>query len=322
MPRNRALAFIAVALASLLVFPVAGALGSDDEGSTVSAAAALGDGITYQGRLMESGSPANGTYDLQFVLYDAVTGGTQKGLTVTKDNVAVQQGLFTTTLEFGAGAFDGEARWIEVSVRPGSSTGTYQPLAPRQPVTAAPYALVAKAVALPFVASADNSGGLIDLTNTGAGAALRATSSGAAGRALAATATGTGGIAADLAGPTALQLSGPIRVSGDAGARTAFVHQVNRTGTGANTCLGNSATIIDNPLTNGDPNASLLVTLNAPNGELGVVEGGFGVAYNVSGCAAAGGANKWVIFTTNSTPTAEPLTEDTAFNVLVIKAAP
>ena len=37
-------------------------------------AAAVGTAFTYQGQLLEAGSPANGSYDFQFSLYDAESG--------------------------------------------------------------------------------------------------------------------------------------------------------------------------------------------------------------------------------------------------------
>jgi hypothetical protein len=65
--------------------------------------------FTYQGRLTDSGTPANGTYDLQFKLYDAVTAGALQGSpnTVTKPSVLVTNGVFTVQLDFGPGAFPG-----------------------------------------------------------------------------------------------------------------------------------------------------------------------------------------------------------------------
>jgi hypothetical protein len=53
--------------------------------STVSA---QGNAFTYQGRLNDSGSRANGIYDLQFTLFDAATSGNQVGPTVTDLAVA------------------------------------------------------------------------------------------------------------------------------------------------------------------------------------------------------------------------------------------
>ncbi|HUT25170.1 MAG TPA: hypothetical protein VM492_12565, partial [Sumerlaeia bacterium] len=66
-------------------------------------------------------------------------------VTVTKTNVAVANGSFTVTLDFGAGAFNGDARWLEIGVRTAGSGGLYTTLAPRQRLTPTPYALYAKA---------------------------------------------------------------------------------------------------------------------------------------------------------------------------------
>jgi hypothetical protein len=44
-------------------------------------------------------------------------------------------------LDFGSGAFNGDARWLEIGVRPGASTGAYTTLDSRQELTPAPYAL-------------------------------------------------------------------------------------------------------------------------------------------------------------------------------------
>ncbi len=97
--------------------------------------------FTYQGRLTDSGSPANGAYDLQFKLYDAVTGGTQIGITTTLEDVAVSNGNFNVTLDFGSAAFPGANRWLEIGVRPGASMGAFTTLTPRQPLTSTPYAI-------------------------------------------------------------------------------------------------------------------------------------------------------------------------------------
>src|SRR2546428_12533160 len=37
--------------------------------------------FTYQGRLTDGGTPANGNYDLQFTLWDSASGGSQIGST-------------------------------------------------------------------------------------------------------------------------------------------------------------------------------------------------------------------------------------------------
>ncbi len=106
-------------------------------------AAPLGTAFTYQGRLNDGGSLATGNYDLLFTLTDALTNGNPVGTSLTNASVAVSNGLFTVTLDFGSAAFDGSARWIEVGVRTNGSGGDFVALAPRQVVTAVPYALTA-----------------------------------------------------------------------------------------------------------------------------------------------------------------------------------
>lgn len=107
---------------------------------------ALGTAFIYQGQLTDGSSLANGAYDFEFALYDAFSGGAQVGSTVIRNDVPVSNGIFTVMLDFGASAFTGDARWLEIRVRPGASSGSYTTLSPRQPVTATPYALYAKTV--------------------------------------------------------------------------------------------------------------------------------------------------------------------------------
>ncbi len=109
--------------------------------STYAIQSSIGTQFTYQGRLMDDGRLANGTYDFRFRLYDANTGGHQVGPTVIRNDIPVRNGLFNVTLDFGSIPFQGEARWLQIEVRPGTSTGSYTTLAPRQPIQAVPYAL-------------------------------------------------------------------------------------------------------------------------------------------------------------------------------------
>lgn len=103
-------------------------------------AAPLGTAFTYQGRLQDGGSPARGSYDLRFMLFDAETGGVQVGATQTNAGVTVAEGVFTTVVDFGPGLLDGAARWLELAVRPAGSSAEFTRLDPRQPLAAAPYA--------------------------------------------------------------------------------------------------------------------------------------------------------------------------------------
>jgi hypothetical protein len=97
--------------------------------------------FTYQGRLTDGSNPANGSYDLQFRLFDALSGGNQIGATLVLNGTAVTAGIFNATLDFGANAFPGANRWLEIGVRPGNSGSAFTLLTPLQPITSMPYAI-------------------------------------------------------------------------------------------------------------------------------------------------------------------------------------
>ena len=96
--------------------------------------------FTYQGRLNDASAPASGSYDLQFSLFDAVSGGGQVGTTQTLTGVNVIDGMFTVELDFGALSFTGGPRFIQVGVKKLPET-IYTPLNPRQRITSTPYAM-------------------------------------------------------------------------------------------------------------------------------------------------------------------------------------
>jgi hypothetical protein len=104
-------------------------------------AQAQGTAFTYQGQLSSSGSPANGNYDLTFTLYPATASGAVIAGPVTNSATVVTNGLFTTTIDFGAG-FTGTNYWLEIGVRT-NGTGLFTALAPRQAITPTPYAIFA-----------------------------------------------------------------------------------------------------------------------------------------------------------------------------------
>jgi hypothetical protein len=106
------------------------------------AGAAFGQGtaFTYQGKLTDGGTPANGNYDLQFALWDSASGGTQIGSTQTVASVSVAGGIFTVTLDFGTSAFPGANRFLEIGVRLAGG-GAFTTLAPRQQISSTPYAI-------------------------------------------------------------------------------------------------------------------------------------------------------------------------------------
>jgi len=112
-----------------------------------------GSTFTYEGRLLDGGAPANGSYDLQFALTDAAINGNHLGAAFTSAPVLVSSGLFATTLNFGASVFDGSSRWLEIGVRTNGSTVPYALLSPRQAITATPYAVYANSSATAGVAA-------------------------------------------------------------------------------------------------------------------------------------------------------------------------
>lgn len=124
--------------------------------------------FTYQGRLNFNGAPANGTYDFIFRLYGASVGGTLHGNAVVND-LTVTNGLFTTSLNFGTLAFAGDARWLQIEVRPGNSTGAYTVLPQRQELLPTPWA---HAIRLPYIGSVGTSGTAFQLSQNGAGGVM------------------------------------------------------------------------------------------------------------------------------------------------------
>ncbi len=111
--------------------------------SQLSTGFAQGTAFTYQGQLQNNGSPASGTYNLQFTLYTNATGGTASAGPVTNSAVAVANGLFTVTIDFGAGPWNGQSNWLQIAVETNAAGATFTNLSPRQPLTPVPYAITA-----------------------------------------------------------------------------------------------------------------------------------------------------------------------------------
>jgi phage tail-like protein len=106
-------------------------------------AAGAGSAFTYQGRLYDGGSPAEGGFDLTFSLFDGPGKGTRQiGESIVRQGVAVAGGYFTVELDFGLDGdrFNGLTRYLAIEVMPTGSSGRPILLAPRQKITPAPYA--------------------------------------------------------------------------------------------------------------------------------------------------------------------------------------
>src|ERR1039458_10770703 len=109
--------------------------------SSAMGAAAQGTAFTYQGRLDDTGQCADGYYGFQFGLYGVQTGGTALYANTTDtSDVLVTNGLFTVTLDFGSGVFNGTTYWLDISVRT-NGNGAFAELSPRQQLTPVPYAV-------------------------------------------------------------------------------------------------------------------------------------------------------------------------------------
>ncbi len=107
---------------------------------------AQGTAISYQGRLNMNGAPATGVFDFKFTVFDALVNGTPKSATVPANGVGVTNGLFTTTLDFGAGVFTGAPRWLEIAVATHGGAN-FTNLMPRTALLPAPYAIFADTAA-------------------------------------------------------------------------------------------------------------------------------------------------------------------------------
>lgn len=97
--------------------------------------------FSYQGFFSQNNVPANGNFDMQFAVYDDPVAGTQQGTTLTIPVVPISNGVFNTTLDFGAGVFSGPPRFLEIAVRPAGSQGAYTVLSPRTQFLSAPFAM-------------------------------------------------------------------------------------------------------------------------------------------------------------------------------------
>ena len=84
---------------------------------------------------------ANGNYDLTFSLVakDSAISTIPLANPLTNSPVAVSNGLFITTLDFGAEILTCTNAWLELGVRTNGS-GAFTTLSPRQNLTRAPYA--------------------------------------------------------------------------------------------------------------------------------------------------------------------------------------
>lgn len=110
----------------------------------VSAVGPAPTAFNYQGQLKQGGVPVNDTCDFEISLWDGDNDpvpGTQVGSTIPLA-AKVVNGLFQVELDFGAEAFNGDTRWLQVDVCCSSPCSpTFVALSPRQPVSATPLSI-------------------------------------------------------------------------------------------------------------------------------------------------------------------------------------
>lgn len=94
--------------------------------------------FSYQGSLVDAGTPANGIYDLRFELI----GPGPQATPITLEDVSVSGGVFSVELNFDVAIAGGDYN-LAISVRPGASNGAFTALTPNTPIRPAPQAQVA-----------------------------------------------------------------------------------------------------------------------------------------------------------------------------------
>lgn len=164
---KKTLFYITLAVLIVLLYGVGSVLAAAPRASR--AQAALDTAFTYQGQLKQGDEPVTGTCDFHFSLWDALEDGTQISSTLDTPNAAVANGRFSVTLDFGANAFAGDGRFLEIAVRCPAGSGDYATLAPRRELTAVPYALYSQAASTSDSAATADSAPWSGLTGVPAG---------------------------------------------------------------------------------------------------------------------------------------------------------
>src|SRR5258708_2938463 len=78
--------------------------------------------FTYNGRLVIAGVAVTGTYDFQFKLYTAASGGSQVGGTLSRPGVGVSSGNYSVSLDFGVDTFANAPLFVQASQRKSGGT--------------------------------------------------------------------------------------------------------------------------------------------------------------------------------------------------------
>ncbi|MCX7552560.1 hypothetical protein OS175_01615 [Marinicella sp. S1101] len=131
----------------------------------------VGTQFTFQGELIDNGSPANGEYDFLFQLFSSSVGGSPVDF-VSVEDLSVNDGLISVELDYGDMPFDGDEKYLQINVRLGDSSGSLTPLVPRQRINVTPYAIQAEFTENSSSPWVDVSGGIQYSDNVYVGSAV------------------------------------------------------------------------------------------------------------------------------------------------------
>jgi hypothetical protein len=115
--------FVLVGLLALAIIASANP-GKASGPSAVGSGTAMGSSILFQGKIKTT---YTGNCDMVFSLWDASLLGSQVGSDIARNRVPLAAGSFSQVLDFGAGAFNGDERWIETEARcPSALIGVFK----------------------------------------------------------------------------------------------------------------------------------------------------------------------------------------------------
>lgn len=112
----------------------------------------------FDAQLPKEFTPATGDFEMEFILYDAPVGGNQIGASNLINDVYVHVRSLSVWLDFGAAAFNGDDRFIEIKYRH-RGQGQFKKVDGRWRIVSVPYAIRAL-----NAATADNING-VDLSD-------------------------------------------------------------------------------------------------------------------------------------------------------------
>jgi hypothetical protein len=109
-------------------------------------------GFTVQGQLKQDGNNVNSTASFRYQLWDAASGGNAVSSSLVVPGVTVQDGIFSSIVDFGEGAFNQQAVWMSVEVKLPADPD-YVMMSARQQITNVPMTISSRGLRDTFNAS-------------------------------------------------------------------------------------------------------------------------------------------------------------------------